>query len=290
MRIIVCTQPPRTRGFFSLKNVAKPVPKDNEVLVHIPATTPPGAGRLRVAGDPTGGRLLDIGAHAAGVRHPQTEMVSAGSGMRQCTFRCRQNKRGFLYLARGRVTVATSVRPPRHPPGAYVEYIPPAPHPPHRRARSRTMPANLDYAELRPFPTGEARPRRSCGRRTSGAGQSPVNRSGRGLRHVRGRTRQGPRGSRDRGGQCAEAGDAAHDRCGSRHRLRPRSDFTNSPETHHVYLDVVRNTPSGRMVRLLTENGWLLMAIPASCRSFAPGGRRGGARAAVVRASGADSR
>ena len=41
-----------------------------------------------------------------------------------------------------------------------------------------------------------------------------------------------------------------------------REDFTDSPQTYDVIFDVVRNTPSGRMVRLLTENGCLLMANP----------------------------
>ena len=41
-----------------------------------------------------------------------------------------------------------------------------------------------------------------------------------------------------------------------------QEDFTASPETYDVIFDVVRNTPSGRMARLLTENGWLLMANP----------------------------
>jgi NADPH:quinone reductase-like Zn-dependent oxidoreductase len=41
-----------------------------------------------------------------------------------------------------------------------------------------------------------------------------------------------------------------------------QEDFTDSPETYDVIFDVVRNTPSGRMVRLLTENGCLLMANP----------------------------
>jgi len=41
-----------------------------------------------------------------------------------------------------------------------------------------------------------------------------------------------------------------------------REDFTASSETYDVIFDIVRNTPSGRMVRLLTENGWLLMANP----------------------------
>jgi NADPH:quinone reductase-like Zn-dependent oxidoreductase len=39
-------------------------------------------------------------------------------------------------------------------------------------------------------------------------------------------------------------------------------DFTDGPETYDVIFDVVRNTPSGRMVRSLTENGCLLMANP----------------------------
>jgi NADPH:quinone reductase-like Zn-dependent oxidoreductase len=41
-----------------------------------------------------------------------------------------------------------------------------------------------------------------------------------------------------------------------------REDFTDSPQTYDVIFDVVRNTPSGRMVSLLTENGCLLMANP----------------------------
>jgi NADPH:quinone reductase-like Zn-dependent oxidoreductase len=41
-----------------------------------------------------------------------------------------------------------------------------------------------------------------------------------------------------------------------------REDFTAGPETYDVIFDVVRGTPSARMVRSLTENGWLLMANP----------------------------
>jgi NADPH:quinone reductase-like Zn-dependent oxidoreductase len=43
-----------------------------------------------------------------------------------------------------------------------------------------------------------------------------------------------------------------------------QEDFTDSPETYDVIFDVLRGTPSGRMVRLLTANGWLLMANPGS--------------------------
>ena len=41
-----------------------------------------------------------------------------------------------------------------------------------------------------------------------------------------------------------------------------REDFTAGHETYDVIFDVVRDTPSARMVRRLTENGWLLMANP----------------------------
>ncbi len=41
-----------------------------------------------------------------------------------------------------------------------------------------------------------------------------------------------------------------------------REDVTAGPETYDVIFDVVRGTPSARMVRLLTERGWLLMANP----------------------------
>jgi len=41
-----------------------------------------------------------------------------------------------------------------------------------------------------------------------------------------------------------------------------REDFTDGSEYYDVIFDVVRNTPSGRMVRLLTENGCLLTANP----------------------------
>jgi NADPH:quinone reductase-like Zn-dependent oxidoreductase len=40
------------------------------------------------------------------------------------------------------------------------------------------------------------------------------------------------------------------------------ADFPEGPETCDVIFDVVRNTPSGRMVQSLTENGCLLMANP----------------------------
>jgi NADPH:quinone reductase-like Zn-dependent oxidoreductase len=39
-------------------------------------------------------------------------------------------------------------------------------------------------------------------------------------------------------------------------------DVTAGHDTYDVIFDVVRGTASGRMVRLLTDGGWLLMANP----------------------------
>ncbi len=41
-----------------------------------------------------------------------------------------------------------------------------------------------------------------------------------------------------------------------------QEDFTDGHETYDVIFDVVRGTPSARMVTSLTANGWLLMANP----------------------------
>jgi NADPH:quinone reductase-like Zn-dependent oxidoreductase len=41
-----------------------------------------------------------------------------------------------------------------------------------------------------------------------------------------------------------------------------QEDFTDGSETYDVIFDVVRGTPSDRMVRSLTEDGCLLMANP----------------------------
>ena len=70
-----------------------------------------------------------------------------------------------------------------------------------------------------------------------------------------------------------------------------QEDFTDSPETYDVIFDVVRNTPSGRMVRLLTENGWLLMANPGFLQIVrARWASRGSKKRVSFAASGVDER
>jgi len=81
------------------------------------------------------------------------------------------------------------------------------------------------------------------------------------FRHVRRPARQGPRGSRDRVDSAPKLEMLAA--IGADRVIDySQEDFTGSPQNYDVIFDVVRNTPSGRMVRLLTKNGCLLMANP----------------------------
>jgi NADPH:quinone reductase-like Zn-dependent oxidoreductase len=61
-----------------------------------------------------------------------------------------------------------------------------------------------------------------------------------------------------------------------------REDFTEGPETYDVIFDVVRGTPSARMVRCLNEGGWLLMANPGFLQLI---GARWAARGSTRRVS-----
>jgi len=115
---------------------------------------------------------------------------------------------------------------------------------------------------LRPYPTGQARPRSSCGKANVRTGQRVlVNGAG------------GSFGTfAVQLAKVLGAHVTAVDSAPKLEMLRAigadrvidysQEDFADSPETYDVIFDVVRNTPSGRMVRLLTENGCLLMANP----------------------------
>jgi NADPH:quinone reductase-like Zn-dependent oxidoreductase len=63
-------------------------------------------------------------------------------------------------------------------------------------------------------------------------------------------------------------------------------DFTEEPESYDVIFDVVRDTPSGRMVRSLSEEGCLLMANPGFLQLVrARWAKRGSKRRVVIGAS-----
>ena len=217
MRAIVCTDygPPEV---LQLRDVPKPVPKDDEVLVRIRATT--------VSAADCELRRFDFAPWiwvpmrlSFGIRRPRRHVLG-------------QELAGDVESVGKKVGSLQEGRPglrgDGHPPGSLRGVHLPARQPPDRGDRDDAGEPGLRGGCGRPLrgrrgpgvPAEGGRPER-----TEGPGQ----RRGRELRHIRGPARQAPRGARDRGRQCAEAGDAAHDRRGSRHRLRRRRTSPPAP-------------------------------------------------------------
>ena len=154
-----------------------------------------------------------------------------------------------------RVFAATGI-----PLGAYAESICLREHP--RTGAITTMPANLEYAEAAAVPYGG-------GEALGFLRKADVQRGQRVLVNGAG----GSFGTfavqlaKDLGAHVT-----AVDRAPKLEMLRSigadrvidhtSEDVTAGPETYDVIFDVVRGTPSARMVGLLTEHGWLLMANP----------------------------
>jgi NADPH:quinone reductase-like Zn-dependent oxidoreductase len=249
MRAIVCTGygPP---DVLQLRDVRKPVPRDNEVLVRIRATTVSTADceLRRFDFAPWIWVPMRLGF---GIRRPRRRVLgqefagdvdAAGSKVRS-------------FRTGDRVFAATGI-----PLGAYAEYICLRENP--QTGAIATMPANLDYAEAAAIPNsgGEAllflrKADVRSGQRVlvNGAGGSFGTFAVQLAKHL---------------GAHVTAVDSA----AKLEMLRAigadrvidyaQEDFTAGPETYDVIFDVVRGTPSARMVRSLTENGWLLMANP----------------------------
>lgn len=249
MKAIVCTNygPP---DVLQLRDVMKPVPKDNEVLVRIRATTVSAADCELRSFDFPPWIWVPIRLWF-GIRRPRQPVLghelagdvdSVGKDVRS--------------LRKGdRVFSATSIGL-----GAYAEYIC-LPENPASGAIT-TMPTNLSYEEAAAVPYGGGEASEFLRKANVRSGQRVlVNGAGGSFgtfavqlakvlgAHVTA-VDSGPKLEMLR----AIGADRAID--------YSLEDFTDSPETYDVIFDVVRNTPSGRMVRLLTEDGCLLMANP----------------------------
>jgi NADPH:quinone reductase-like Zn-dependent oxidoreductase len=249
MRAIVCTGygPPEV---LQLRDVRKPVPKDDEVLVRIRATTVSAADvelrrfdfapwiwlPMRLAFGIFRPRRRVLGQELAG------DVESVGRKVRS--------------LGKGdRVFAATGI-----PLGAYAEYICLRESP--QTGAIAAMPANLDYAEAAAVPYGGGEALAFLRKADVRSGQRVlVNGAG------------GSFGTY--AVQLAKnlgAHVTAVDSAPKLEMLRTigadrvidyaAEDFTEGPETYDVIFDVVRGSPSARMVRRLTEKGWLLMANP----------------------------
>jgi len=249
MRAIVCTDygPPEV---LRLRDVRKPVPKDDEVLVRIRATTVSAADcelrrfdfapwiwlpmrlgfgirrpRRRVLGQELAGDVESVGRKVTSVRKGDRVFAATGIGL-----------------------------------GAYAEYICLREDPP--TGAIATMPANLGYAEAAAIPYG------------GGEALAFLRKAG-----VRSGQRVLVNGAGGSFGTFAVqlakvlgAHVTAVDSASKLEMLRTigadrvidyaAEDVADSLESWDVIFDVVRGTPSARMVRRLTEDGWLLMANP----------------------------
>ncbi len=249
MRAAVCTGY-GTPEVLRIRDVRKPVPKDDEVLVRIRATTVSAADcelrrfdfapwiwvPMRLAFGIFRPRRPVLGQELAG------DVEAVGGKVRS--------------LRTGdRVFATTGI-----PLGAHAEYICLRENPP--TGAITTMPANVDYEDAAAVPYGggealgflrKASVRRGQRVLVNGAGGSfgtfAVQLAKDLGAHVTA-VDSGPKLEMLR----ALGADRVIDYA--------REDFTAGPETYDVIFDVVRGTPSARMVRRLTENGWLLMANP----------------------------
>ena len=257
MRAIVCERygPP---AVLRLKDVRKPVPKHNEVLVRIRATT--------VSAADCELRSFDIARWAwvpmrmaFGIRRPRRPVLGqdlAGDvesvGKDVASFR-----KG------DRVFAATGIGL-----GAYAEYICLREHP--ETGAIATMPANLGYEEAAAVPYGGGEALQFLRKANLRSGQRIlVNGAG------------GSFGTfAVQLAKILGAHVTAVDSAAKLEMLRSigadrvidyaMEDVSDSSESFDVILDVVRGTPSGRMMRLLTANGRLLMANPGFLQIVRP--------------------
>jgi NADPH:quinone reductase-like Zn-dependent oxidoreductase len=249
MRAIVCTDygPP---DVLRLKDVPTPVPKDNEVLVRIRATT--------VSAADCELRRFDFALWiwlpmrlSFGIRRPRQPVLghelagdveSVGKDVRSL----RKGDRVFAAAGIGL--------------GTYAEYICLRENP--QIGAITTMPANLSYEEAAAVPYGGGEALQFLRKANVRSGQRVlINGAG------------GSFGTfAVQLAKVLGAHVTAVDTASKLEMLRTigadrvidysQEDFTDSSETYDVIFDVVRNAPSGRMVRLLTADGTLLMANP----------------------------
>ena len=233
-----------------LRDVRKPDPDDDEVLIRIRATTASAADCELRRFDFAPWIWLPIRL-SFGIRRPRRPVLGQelAGDVESVGKDVRSFKKGDQVFA------ATGI-----PLGAYAEYICLRENP--QTGAIATMPANLDYAEAAAVPYGGGEALLFLRKADVRSGQRVlVNGAG------------GSFGTfAVQLAKVLGAHVTAVDSAPKLEMLRTigadrvidyaREDFTDGSETYDVIFDVVRDTPSGRMVRRLTETGWLLMANP----------------------------
>ena len=249
MRAVVCTDygPPEV---LQLRDVPKPVPKNNEVLVRIRATTVSAADceLRRFDFAPWIWVPMRLGL---GIRRPRRRVL--GQELAGDVDAVGKN---VTSLRRGdRVFAATGI-----PLGAYAEYICLRENP--QTGAIATMPANLDYAEAAAVPYGGGEALVFLRKADVRSGQRVLVNGAGGSFGTFAVPLAKVLGAHVTAVDSAPKLEMLRTIGADRVIDYAREDFTASPDTYDVIFDVVRGTASGRMVRRLTENGWLLMANP----------------------------
>jgi NADPH:quinone reductase-like Zn-dependent oxidoreductase len=273
MRAVVCTRygPP---DVLEIRDVRKPAPRDNEVLVRIRATTV-SAADCELRGFDFAPWIWVPMRLGTGMRRPRNpvfghelagDIESVGSDVTS-------------FRKGDRVFAVTTIFL-----GAYAEYICMREKP--GDGAIATMPTNLTYEEAAAVPYG--------GGHAAGFLRKADVRSGQRI------LVNGAGGSFGTFAvQLAKVLGAHVTAVDSAPKLEmllaigadrvidySQEDFTAGAETYDVIFDVVRNTPSGRMVRSLTENGCLLIANPGFLQLYRAFWAARGSKKRVVFGSG----
>lgn len=249
MRAVICTHygPP---DVLELRDVRKPVPKDNEVLVRIRATTVSAADcELRRLDFPSWvwmpmWLVLGVGRPRQPVFGHELagDIDSVGKDVRS--------------LSKGdRVFAATPISR-----GAYAEYICLRENP--EAGAITMMPANLSYEEAAAVPYGGGEALQFLRKANVGSGQRVLVNGAGGSFGTFAVQLAKILGAHVTAVDSAPKLEMLRSIGADRVIDHAQEDFTDSAETYDVIFDVVRNAPSGRMVSLLTESGCLLTANP----------------------------
>jgi NADPH:quinone reductase-like Zn-dependent oxidoreductase len=249
MRVVVCTAY-GTPDVLELRDMPKPAPRDDEVLVRIRATTvsaadcelrrfdlPPWvwvpmrlwSGILRprqpVLGQDLAGTIEIVGQDVASLRAGDQVFATTGIGL-----------------------------------GAYAEYICLREH--SDSGAIATMPANLTYTEAAAVPYGGGEALQFLRKADVRSGKRILVNGAGGSFGTFAVQLAKVLGAHVTAVDSAPKLEMLRDIGADRVVDCFAKDFNSGPETYDVIFDVVRDAQSGRMVRMLNENGCLIMANP----------------------------
>jgi NADPH:quinone reductase-like Zn-dependent oxidoreductase len=249
MKAVVCARygPP---DVLELRDVRKPVPRGSEVLVRIRATTA-SAADCELRGFDFAPWIWLPMRLGTGIRRPRNPVLGheLAGDIESVGKDVRSFKEG------DRVLAATTIFL-----GAHAEYICLRENP--TDGAIATMPANLTYEEAAAVPYGGGEALQFLRKANVGSGQRVLVNGAGGSFGTFAVQLAKVLGAHVTAVDSAPKLEMLQTIGADRVIDYSQEDFTADAETYDVIFDVVRNTPSGRMVRSLSESGCLLMANP----------------------------